>query len=290
MKKAPPIKPAVFCLLTALTGCSVLLPQRVVHLPENFRHLSPRISSSGEPAGRGVFRALRNEGVQTIISVDGAAPEVEIAKREGLRYIHLPIGYDGVPNATIAALNKVLMSSSDRILIHCHHGKHRGPSAAVIACMIEGSKTREQALTALTKAGTSPDYTGLWRDVREFSGVPKDAEAQPLLERATIEPLADSMVRIDSAFEELGRLLSDQAPRASSVKEQAILLAEGFRESHRHATVMKAKTAMIDLLSDSEAMAKSLAASIDAQNKSAASRIYSAIKADCRSCHVKYRN
>ena len=35
--------------------------------------------------------------MRTVISVDGARPDVVRAHSFGLRYVHLPIGYDGVP-------------------------------------------------------------------------------------------------------------------------------------------------------------------------------------------------
>jgi len=277
--------------VAGMTGCNVSdSGHQSVSLPENFRALSSRIFSSGEPVGTCVFNALRQEGIKTVVSVDGAVPDVATAKRAGLCYVHLPIGYDGVPKATIASLEQVMKSTSGKILVHCHHGKHRGPAAAVIACMIEGSMTKDQALAALKTAGTSPDYGGLWRDVREFSGISKNVIAQPIRERAEIEPLADSMVRIDHAFERLEALLGKPSLRLSATKEQAVLLIEGFKESVRHARAGSADTAMVERLSSGERQSVELAALLGRRDVINAVKLQAAMKGDCKSCHAKYRN
>jgi protein tyrosine phosphatase (PTP) superfamily phosphohydrolase (DUF442 family) len=288
MKHSIRINFTAVVIMAALSGCSVLLPHWSTHLPENIRHLSPRIISSGEPSGRGAFLALRNEGIQTIISVDGSAPDVKTANREGLRYVHLPIGYDGVPTATVTALDEVLKSTTGKILVHCHHGKHRGPAAAVIACMIEGSMTHEQALAALKEAGTSPDYAGLWRDVRGFAGVPKGATSQPIVESALIDPFANSMVQIDNAFERLADLLGSIDKRPRAAREQAILLAEGFRELKRHAHGNS--EALKHRLANAEQLSRTLVTAIESADMNRARQLYETVKADCRTCHAKFRN
>src|SRR4051794_30893959 len=58
------------------------LPARGV---ENLYRLSPRLFSGGQPDGAEGFTILKGLGVRTILSVDGAAPDVETARRLGLR-------------------------------------------------------------------------------------------------------------------------------------------------------------------------------------------------------------
>lgn len=50
------------------------------------------------------FAELRELGVRTIIHVDGDTPDASAAERHGLRYVHLPHGYEGVPKARVAEL------------------------------------------------------------------------------------------------------------------------------------------------------------------------------------------
>ena len=75
---------------------------------ENVFRLSPRLYSGGDPHGAEAFAALKALGIKTIISVDGATPDVEAARKLGLRYVHLPIGYDGVPREQAVRIVKAV--------------------------------------------------------------------------------------------------------------------------------------------------------------------------------------
>src|SRR4051794_9961460 len=57
-------------------------PQRL-HLKgiENLYRLEPRLYSGGQPEGDDGFSALRALGIRTIITVDGARPDLEAARR-----------------------------------------------------------------------------------------------------------------------------------------------------------------------------------------------------------------
>src|SRR5437764_11542837 len=82
----------------ALGGTSPLKVERVdaAGLDNVFR-ISDRLCSGSSPEGDAGFASLKKLGVRTVLSVDGAAPDLERARRHGLRYVHLPIGYDSVP-------------------------------------------------------------------------------------------------------------------------------------------------------------------------------------------------
>ena len=105
---------------------------------ENLHQLSPTLYSGGEPHGDVAFSKLAELGVRTVVSVDGARPDVAAAKKHGLRYIHIPIGYDGVDPEAQAALTRVVREIEGPVFLHCHHGKHRGPAAAAVMCMAAG--------------------------------------------------------------------------------------------------------------------------------------------------------
>src|SRR3954466_5405068 len=66
------------------------------HDLENAYRLTDKVLAGAQPEGDKSFAALRDLGVKTIISVDGARPEGGPAHRYGLRYVPLPIGYDDV--------------------------------------------------------------------------------------------------------------------------------------------------------------------------------------------------
>lgn len=58
--------------------------------------IGTKLISGGTPETAEGFATLRTLGVKTIISVDGAPPDVEVARQHGIRYVHLPCGYDGI--------------------------------------------------------------------------------------------------------------------------------------------------------------------------------------------------
>lgn len=85
---------------------------------ENVYRVSAKMISGSEPHGGEAFRALAAAGVRTIISVDGAKPEADLAEKFGIRYVHLPIGYDGVPETRAFELARALRDLDPLIYIH----------------------------------------------------------------------------------------------------------------------------------------------------------------------------
>src|SRR5262245_48277837 len=131
---------AFYVSLAAFVGSSVAAEPRklaALHLPCAIE-IHPQVISGGLPEGEAAFQDLAALGIKTIISVDGATPDVATAKKHGLRYVHLPHGYDGISAARAAELAKAVRDLPGPIYIHCHHGKHRSPAAAAVACVAAG--------------------------------------------------------------------------------------------------------------------------------------------------------
>ncbi len=92
-----------------------------IRLPEN-------LITGGLPVGNAAFQELQQMGVQTIISFDSKKPDVTAAKRYNIRYVHLPLGYDGIDEQRVKELTAAITQLKGSIYIHCHHGKHRATS------------------------------------------------------------------------------------------------------------------------------------------------------------------
>jgi protein tyrosine phosphatase (PTP) superfamily phosphohydrolase (DUF442 family) len=135
---------------------------------DNFYQLSDSLYSGSKPNGEEGFRFLNKLGVKTILSVDGVAPEVALAKKYGIGYVHVPIGYDAINEAQASQIVKVAAEEPGPLFIHCHYGMNRGPSAAAIVCIAQNGWTPEQATAWMKRAGTSANCAGLFRDVRNF--------------------------------------------------------------------------------------------------------------------------
>ena len=129
---------------------------------QNLNQLNDRLYSGAEPGGVGAYEQLASLGVTTVISVDAVEPDKALADMHGIRVIHLPIGYDGIPEDRAMALGKAIATIDGPIFINCHHGTHRAPAALAVGAVSAGLITNEQAQAYLSQAGTSPKYPGLW--------------------------------------------------------------------------------------------------------------------------------
>ena len=74
--------------------------------------------SGSAPEGTVGLDSLAKLGIKTIISVDGAIPDVAAAKARGVRYVHLPIGYDGFDDARKAELVRAVRDLPKPIYIN----------------------------------------------------------------------------------------------------------------------------------------------------------------------------
>ncbi len=263
---------------------------------EELRMLSARLACGPEPT-EVLLKNLAEQGVRTLVSVDGQKPDLELAKRYGMRYIHLPMGYDGVPPEVQVSIASLLEKHPGKIFFHCHHGKHRGPAAAAIAARITGDFSAKDAENFLHEAGTSPDYSGLWRDVREFSKLPTDVQPRPLLPISPVDPMVEEMNRLDTAFDDFAAHFSERVTsdtEARSLAELAVLMEEALRESRRE-VVEEPKLWPEELVAAFDASlrtAVTLRKSLDDADRSPdqIEDALAAVKQDCKTCHRKFRN
>jgi len=84
------------CVLVWSVAQTDPVPDKVAGI-HNLHLAMPGLWSGSGPEGDAGFASLKKLGVKTVISVDGAKPDIERARRYGMRYVHLPIGYAGVP-------------------------------------------------------------------------------------------------------------------------------------------------------------------------------------------------
>jgi protein tyrosine phosphatase (PTP) superfamily phosphohydrolase (DUF442 family) len=262
----------------------------------NFFRATAGVFSGSQPEGEAAFAALAKLGVKTLISVDGAKPDVELAARYGLRYIHLPFGYDGIPTNRVLELARAATTVQGPVFVHCHHGKHRGPAAVSIICLADGGWTPAQAEEFLRKAGTSVDYPGLYRAAREF----KAPTAEQLAAVSTNFPavnqtdsLVDTMVAVDNIFENLKRVRDagwkTPADHADlSPAHEAMQLLEQFLElSRTPETARRPEDFRIKLTAGVRATEQLHAALKAGDPADAASK---RVTQSCVDCHKRYRN
>lgn len=275
--------------------------------------------SGSAPEGDVGLDSLSKLGFKTVISVDGAIPDVEGARKRGLRYVHLPIGYDGFDDARKAQLVRAVRDLPKPIYIHCHHGKHRSAGAAGTVAVSLGWSTNAFAAERMKVSQTAEAYKGLWACTAKAAPMMAaaiDAASPDFPEITKPESMVAAMVTIDEVFDRLKLVEKngwsvpkdhpDLAPAADAGKLTDLLrlLVDDVSLSKLDDAGKKDFNA---LLVDGAARASALeeafvALEVGAAKSGAGARILgdgekarlkaamAAIGANCKACHVKYRD
>lgn len=270
-----------------------------VSLPgiENARRIGPHLWSGGQPTGDKAFAALAAHGVRVVVSVDGAKPDLVAARRHGLRYVHVPIGYEGVPQAASEEIAALALAQEGGVFIHCHHGRHRGPTAAAIVALASGAWDGPTAHAWQRTAGTSPEYAGLYRSVRDFVMPKPGALRQAARRHRSYRPprgLVASMVAADhhaealDAMQRIGWRPVPSRPDETPL-QAARLLREQFMESVRLGHGPSATDFRASMARFGEGMA-TMEGLLRAGATAPATAAWRALREDCRSCHQAWRD
>ena len=268
---------------------------------------APDLLSGSAPEGDAGFDVLKAWGVRTIISVDGAVPDIERAKSRGMRYVHLPIGYHGFDESRKLELARAARDLPRPIYVHCHHGKHRSAGAAGSVAVTLGWATSDDAVARMKVAGTAPAYEGLYRCTAGASRVTDallDAARADFPEVSKPRGFVRGMVEIDVAWDNLKaiqragwiappdhpdlvpaaeagrladtlRLLLDDARVKDMPEEFRALLARNAAQTQ----------SLEDLLAKGTPASKPPPEAADRLNAIAAG-----IAATCKACHSAYRD
>lgn len=258
--------------------------------------------SGSMPEGEKGFDTLAGMGVKTIISVDGGAPDVEAAKARGIRYIHLPIGYNGFDEDRKLELTRATRDALKQgpVYIHCHHGKHRSAGAAGTAVVGLGMASPEAMIARMKVSGTAAGYKGLYACVNSASVLSLamvDAANPNFPERALPAGFLKSMVEIDEFTEQLKEVeKAGWTVPADHPDLVPAAVAGNLSNLLRHAsTTTKARTKpaeFAELLvknSDQAAMLEDMIAAGEKDTKKLSDQ-FQLVAATCKDCHTKFRD
>ncbi len=300
-----------FALAATAVGCfppaTHPAPSAHIEAPglQNVFRITDNIYCGSAPEGDEGFASLQRLGVKTVITVDGASPEVERAHKFGMRYVHLPIGYDGVPVDQGLRIAKAARDMPGRIYIHCHHGQHRGPAAVAVAHLcLDANCSVEQAVAEMRRAGTDPRYKGLYAapqqlhrpTAEELDRVPSDFP-----ESVQIEGLARLMVEVDDRWDHLKlvRAAGWKSPPDQpdlDPPHEALQLLELYREAGRPAIAQDRPGDFQKWRADAEAGAEELEALLrkakegEIMDHGVAETAFQQVSNACTHCHGKYRD
>jgi protein tyrosine phosphatase (PTP) superfamily phosphohydrolase (DUF442 family) len=279
------------------------VPVKAKGLHNVFR-ITDKIYSGNSPEGNEGFQSLQSLGIKTVISVDGARPDVERARKFGLRYVHIPIGYNGVPRDRALQIARAVRELPGPFYIHCHHGQHRGPTAAAVARLCTDDRCHvEDALAILRSAGTDPRYTGLFKSIQSFQRPTAQelAGLAELPEAVKAAGLTPAMVTIDHVWDNLKlvRAAGWKAPPDHpdiDPPHEALQLAEGFQELARLPEVNRRPEDFRKWLGEAQGSVAELerllraARGKEAVDAEAAEKTYRKAGGTCALCHARYRD
>ena len=262
---------------------------------------APAVWSGSAPVGDAGFATLKAWGVQTVISVDGATPDLARANANGIRYVHLPIGYDGFDDARKLQLVRAVRDLPKPIYIHCHHGKHRSAGAAATIAVSLGWLTTEAALARMKTSGTAPNYAGLYACTASASLLSATTidQASPDFPSVTRpNGLVEAMLAIDdtndrlTAIERAGWKVPADHTDLIPVAEAAAL-ADHLRLLAASPEIAARPTSFRDLLAKSQSIAQRLEdqlSTVPSGDPARLSADMQALQATCKECHASARN
>jgi len=276
------------------------VPIQVNSLHNMFLVNATLYSGSG-PVTEGSFIELQGQQIRTIISVDGSTPDFAMAEKYGIRYIHIPVGYNGIPDETAYKLARAVQTSSGPVYVHCHHGKHRGPAAvAAIQLCLDPNYTPQQATDWMKTAGTDPKYRGLFNlpqtlkrpSPEQLAAVPTDFPKV-----AAVPDLTRHMVAVDERWDHL------KVVKAADWKtppdhpdldpgHEALQLVEHYREAARLPAAKQKGDAFVAMLIEAENAALEMETALRAKpiNPDTLAKAFAGNQALCASCHEKFRD
>lgn len=277
------------------------LKKKEDNLLANLIQVTKNIYSGGSPDNHEAFVQLKELGVKTIISVDGAKPLNELADEMSIRYVHIPIGYDGISDIQKATLSSVLVQCAPPYYFHCHHGKHRGPAAVASLLVLNNKSTLRDALDFMKLAGTSPHYKGLWNDVRNTIDQKDLPSPEPLQPVSKVSSMVESMTQIDITFEHLKALeknnwqVTETTPDITAT-HQALLLLENYKELPRefggeNLTTNNATSSLFNKhLKQSTDLSIELESALRNNKLSQATSLMKNLRSSCIDCHSDFRD
>lgn len=298
---APSAAPATAQAVASAAAPTTPTADRVRDYPglQNVAAFAPGVFNGSMPEGTQGLDSLAALGVRTIISVDGARPEVDAASARGMRYIHLPMTYSGVGEERSLQIARAIRDLPRPIYIHCHHGKHRSPAATAAALICLGDMTPEQGHAMLKLSGTSPSYPGLYRSVeteRPRSATEINSADATFPAVAQVSSFVGGMVDIDHAYDHLKIIAANNwitpashpdlvaAAEAGRMVETLRSIASRTDSHPRHADMLAMLHENIDAASKLEDLIVRKAPPADL------TAAMSLISASCKDCHKVYRD
>lgn len=272
----------------------------------NVYQYTENLFSGSKPKDEESFKSLQELGIQTIISVDGSIPKLDLAHQYGMRYIHIPIAYHTITANQAYNIAKAVRDMTAPIYIHSHHGKQRGPTAASLSLVLLGEWDTKSAINAMEAAGTGKNYTGLYMAVDQAQKKEDsfwDGFELEFVEETQVSIMVDVMVKIQAMYDQL--VLSKENGWRTPLTypdtmpaHDASQLRELFLEFVRTGAAKDKDTTFKSMATASETAARALEdalqswkpQTVDEEPPKLLNNTFNRVTRSCAACHTIYRN
>lgn len=259
---------------------------------------APSCIGGAVPEGAEGLRTLAAMGVKTIVSVDGATPDVEAAKQFGMRYIHLPISYNGISKERQIELAQVVANADGPIYMHCHHGKHRSASALASALVLAGKITTDEAVAHMKASGTGENYQGLWAAAKEAKPLDRAvlaADVAKFPSVATVSGMVATMSELDTVFENVTALSKAKwlAPKDHPdlvPGKETRRLHSLYSQLHQDPESLQKPADYQKLLEKAIGQSQALDVAVQQGDTAAADAQFVLVQKGCKECHKSFRD
>ena len=257
--------------------------------------------SGSKPEGGLGMESLMKLNVDTIICVDGVAPDVKGARERGIKTIHIPLKYNTPSKKQVLDLSSAF-TMNDRngsTYIHCHHGKHRSAAAAALISIALGFATPQEMKARMKVAETSLHYTGLWEAVEQQQVINVfDVLDNEKLFPSSVKPegMVAQMVAIDEAMERLllvkqSEWVVPQSHPDIAPASDAGLIAETFRamqlDPGTHLSEIDFTTHVINAMHQASGLEEAL--KIETLKPNSLDQYLHHVEQSCINCHAAVR-
>lgn len=290
---------------TAPAGSRASIPALDATAPVEFPGLhnvvtyTDELVCGGVPEGEAGFKAMYEMGIKTVISVDGALPDLELAKKYGMRYVHLPIGYNGFDDDRAREIARAVRDLPKPIYLHCHHGKHRSAGASGAAAVLLGWMSPEQGLAKLKVSGTAANYTGLYNVVRQASPAQPgelDEASDAFPEQWKPSGMVETMVEIDEVTDKL-KLIEKANWQVPATHPDLVPAAEAGRLADHYRLMLEDDSVKAEpqdfrdrLISDLKRLSEIEEGLLNNLPPAELSARFKLVLQSCKDCHAAHRD
>lgn len=246
------------------------------------------------------FAALKAQGIQTVIGLDGVVPNAQLARQAGLKYVHLPVGFNQAEQQ-VPALLATLKSAKGPCYLHCRYGRPRTPAMVAMVAQVRYGWNQAQASEWAKQAGVGESYQGLAASLASFRPPAADAVRQAKVPSgpAKTTPLVHTMAALLDDWEPIRKAAAaefkDYSPeQLNRLAVHAVGVEKHLRGLTGDAIVSDWGQDFADEMAEAAAAAQALAAACRAAaasgNVEPLPQAMKAAGSRCGACHTTYRN